>query len=353
MSLIGKAKLLLLKSFGLSNEDIVNVSKIKKGFDEFAKTNQTPSESYLSMINLFCSTKGYSNEFIHFFISKKYPKIKLENHEGTLGTKSIADVRKIADAIKRDGYFVFKNGITRKVAEYLYDYGINNEASVLPLETNNGPLRKEKINLNDPVTIRYTFSEEDLINDPTIQELMTDNSILSVAQEYLGCMPRADGTNMWWHTDYSNEPNEEAATMWHFDMDRVKWLKFFFYLTDVTTETGPHCFIKGSHRIKGIPDDLLKKGYSRITDEEVEKYYTRDRILEYIAEKGTVIAEDTRGLHKGKPVIKGARLIFQMQFSDHLFGASLPNAKFSNKFSPRVETLIKDNKDIYARYLEA
>jgi ectoine hydroxylase-related dioxygenase (phytanoyl-CoA dioxygenase family) len=330
---------------------MLDASNIKRGFDVFNKTGVTPPESYQSLINLFCSTKGRSSDFIHFLISRKYPKIKLPSYEGTLGIKSKSDLKNIVSNIKENGYHVFQNRISRKVAEHLYDFGINTPAVIKPLEWNDKPRKIEKIDLKNPITVRYDFIEQSLINDHFIQEILTDLSILSVAQQYLGCLPRADGTSMWWNTDFSKEPNAEAATMWHFDMDRVKWLKFFFYLTDVTTETGPHCFIKGSHLTNGIPEDLLRRGYARITDEEAERYYAREKFIEFIAERGTVIAEDTRGLHKGKPVLNGNRLLFQIQFSDHLFGGSLPDAKFTKDLSPKAEAFIKQHKDIYARYL--
>ena len=36
-----------------------------------------------------------------------------------------------------------------------------------------------------------------------------------------------------------------------------------------------------------------------------------------------MIVEDTRGLHKGKHVEKGDRLIFQLQFTSSLFGKAI------------------------------
>ena len=56
--------------------------------------------------------------------------------------------------------------------------------------------------------------------------------------------------------------------------------------------------MEGTQQTNAIPSSMLKKGYARLTDEEVEGYYGKDKVIEFIAPRGTIIAEDTRGLHK-------------------------------------------------------
>ncbi len=99
MNITGKLKILLLKLLGLKDKDMLAASNVKRGFDVFSKTGTTPLESYLSLIQLFCSTKGRSNDIIHFLISKKNPKIKLPSFEGTLGIKSKSELRNIVSDI--------------------------------------------------------------------------------------------------------------------------------------------------------------------------------------------------------------------------------------------------------------
>src|SRR6185437_17098348 len=89
-----------------------------------------------------------------------------------------------------------------------------------------------------------------------------------------------------------------------------------------------HSFVRGSHRTGGIPSALLSKGYARLTDEDVARHYARTDVMEFLAPRGTVLAEDTRGLHKGLPVRRGDRLMLQLQFSNSLFGGYYPPAAF-------------------------
>jgi ectoine hydroxylase-related dioxygenase (phytanoyl-CoA dioxygenase family) len=331
---------------------ISEILSLRSGLHEYNKSGNTPPNSYQSMIKLFCKTQGYSNDLLHFLI--KSPKIKFSSAKGTLGDFSKDQVINISKIIKEKGYFIFENGISDEVGNYLYNLACSTESFVRPM-SNEGLTQDAVYSKFDPkkqpLAIRYDYAEEFLINDPIVQSIMTDLSILSISQEYLGGLPKADITGMWWHTDYSNEPNQEAATMWHFDMDRVKWLKFFFYLTDVNTESGPHCFIEGSHKTRGIPKKLLSHGYARLTDEDIDSYYPKSKYIEYNAKKFTVIAEDTRGLHKGKPVLNGSRLLFQFTLSDHMFGGYYSSRKIKKFANPEIENFIKSHNGIYERYL--
>ena len=65
---------------------------------------------------------------------------------------------------------------------------------------------------------------------------------------------------MWWSSK-SNFNDPKSAQEFHFDLDSIKWLKFFIYLTDVEANTGPHIYVKGTHNSK---KDLIKQGYVRI-----------------------------------------------------------------------------------------
>ena len=181
---------------------------------------------------------------------------------------------------------------------------------------------------------------------------MADLSLIAVAQRYLGSRPVADVTALWWNTSFSDRPDREAAQWFHFDMDRIKWLKFFICITDVTIKTGPHTFISSSHRTDAIPSDLLSAGYARLSDDIVEQHFGRDRFVEFCAPRGTILAEDTRGLHKGKLVEVGDRLMFQVQFSNSLFGATVQGGRFKTVTDPGLRDLTIRYPRIYANFVQ-
>jgi hypothetical protein len=175
---------------------------------------------------------------------------------------------------------------------------------------------------DNPQAIRFDYHPNELIKNSIIQEFICDPAILKIAQDYLGTMPILDFIAMWWHVK-SDQPDKEAAQYFHFDMDRLRWIKFFFYLTDVSSDSGPHVFIPRSQKDRGLPFSLRKKGYTRLSDNEVEVYYPKTLWQEFTGPSGSMIVEDTRGLHKGKHVHRGDRLVFQLQYTSSLFGNSM------------------------------
>jgi hypothetical protein len=88
----------------------------------------------------------------------------------------------------------------------------------------------------------------------------------------------------------------------------------------------------------------------RLTDEEVASAFDDNKIIEFSAPRGTIIAEDTRGLHKGKHVQKGDRLIFQIQFSNSLFGGYYPKFWMGNEVTERLRDTSKRFPDLYSAY---
>ena len=75
-----------------------------------------------------------------------------------------------------------------------------------------------------------------------------------------------------------------------------------------------------------------------------------DRQIIFSAPRGTVIVEDTRGLHKGAVVRGKARLILQLQFSNWLFGAHYEKARMPNLRDPSLAHLVQTAGDVYAQY---
>src|SRR5690606_10997252 len=98
------------------------------------------------------------------------------------------------------------------------------------------------------ISPRYNFSRASILRSRELQQLIFDDSLRAVAQEYLGCKPILDHLAFWWSAPFEGKARSEAAQMYHFDMDRIKFLKFFFYITDVNPNNGPHCYVRGSHK---------------------------------------------------------------------------------------------------------
>lgn len=313
---------------------------------------------YQGIVGTFCNTHGVSSRLIHRIIMFfKKPYVFDEPIYGVVGQFNKEQIVDIANEIEKNGYYVFEHGLSSETCDALLKFATETEAVVRPFENFENQiaginkLEKKIIDRQKPVAIRYDFLVKDLVKNEEVQKLLADISIMAVAQEYLKCKPKSDVLGMWWHTSFFKDENSDAATMYHFDMDRVKWLKFFFYLTDTKKENGAHQFIKGSHN-GNIPRQFMKQGYARLKASDVIDHYGRDNEVTYEAPRGTIIAEDTSGLHRGNPVQKGDRLLFQIQFSDSLFGAESKTTKIdTNSVHSSLKYMMEKYPDVYELYL--
>lgn len=290
----------------------------------------TPS-AYLAMIRLFCWSRGYSNDFFSFCHAKFQRKVPLQKASGVLGDLDKSKVQLISKELKENGYYVSEYLLPEETIDTLMQYTLCNELNLLGDHCKEN--EKAFYDPKSPKSAKYILPIELLLQCPAFQNLICDSSILSVAQEYLGCPPTFDVPGLTIATPFGEKQDESAAQMFHFDMDRLKWLKVFFYLSDVTMDNGPHTFIKGSHKSGKIPWKILKKYYSRLTDDEVRKYYDEKDHVVFTGKRGTIILEDTRGLHKGIKPKKGERALLSFQLSNSLAGCALT---FQHLFPPKV-----------------
>jgi hypothetical protein len=292
--------------------------------------HRTPSFAYQAMIRLFCLTRGRSNDVLSWLIGHYKRPVDFEAPTGVLGHwTSITNRRRIVAELREKGYFVFESCLPAARCDRLLQFALSHPAAMRPMDGGAGrDLGAAIYRRGEPQVVRYEFEPELLVRNPDIQLLLADLTFAALAQDYLGARPVIDLPCMWWHTDYSSKPDSEAAQYFHFDMDRPKWVKFFIYLTDVTSENGPHSFVAGSHRTGAIPHSLLKQGYARLSDKEVEAAFERRDIVEFQAPRGTIIVEDTRGLHKALHVQGGDRLMLELNFCNAQFGANYPRLPF-------------------------
>jgi hypothetical protein len=308
-----------------------------------------------SLVRLFCLTDGRSNDFIAKIISIFSTKLNIDSSSGILGDMAGVEGDKAIHSLREDGYVVFDSKLSAKFCQNLYAFSLSANAKVREMDEQlhgeDDKIRHYSMNEVNPIAVRYEYSRGDLLANKIIQNLLCDSSILKLSERYLGAAPIADVLEMWWHTNYSIKADKKAAQYYHFDLDRVKWLKFFIYITDVGVNEGPHSFIAGTHKSNAIPHALLKKGYSRIDDDEVFSCLDKSREVTFVAKRGTIIIEDTRGLHKGNRVIGKPRLILQLQFSNSLFGAAHPKESFPELKIDALKKSIMKNKNVYKNFI--
>ncbi len=298
-------------------------SQVYRGWRRFASTGQTPEEAYQALIALHCRSNGATTDMLAEIVRQFRRPLALDRRAGILGTMSDERLDWSVMSLRKDGFVLFDAKLSPEVCAELRRFAETTPA--LPDGEGGEHISPAIYNRNSPLSRRYQFSERDVLTSVTAQRLMADESLLAFAQAYFGAAPLFDFAAMWWSS---------------------------IYLTDVTDDRGPHCFVRGSHR-RGLPGagPLLARGYARLSDDEVIAAFGRDKIASIKGSAGTVIAVDTRGFHKGLVPIAGDRLILQFQYSISEFGGAVPRCRFERIVAPELQGLLDRHSTIFARYL--
>ena len=162
-----------------------------------------------------------------------------------------------------------------------------------------------------------------VVRAPHLLRIATMPLILDAVSQYLGAPGVMVDITAWVSSPGKERPGAEC---FHRDRDDFRACKLFIYLSDVGPMTGPHIFLKKSHRLEEvyarIPESepsremLVGKLFASSAREElalVEKYLGDDAI-EIVGPAGTAFLETTYGFHRGKEPVDGRRFIFQVLF---------------------------------------
>jgi hypothetical protein len=271
-----------------------------------------------SLLRLHCRTNGKATALLTPLVRSVRPPRPRGEVSGLLGTLPLTKQDEIVAAIERDGFYIFENRLPKSLCDEIDAHARRTPAQI------EGSNQLTQFDQDRPVSKTYRIPEGDIVRNRGMQQLMSDPSILAVAESYLKTLPILSGVNLWFSPAYGNAPGADAAQEFHFDFDPPPiWLLFFVYLTDVGPDNGPHIFVRGTHTPgKAGMKDLLARGYVRIPDEDILERFGAESIVELYGGRGTILAVDTRGIHKGKMPVIGHRLMAQLSFSTPPFSAT-------------------------------
>lgn len=168
--------------------------------------------------------------------------------------------------------------------------------------------------LGQPILLgSYFDAHEDF---QPFQSLKSDPLLLAIASTYLGREPQYHRGEIAWSfpAPASDEEKLAAAQVLHCDINDYKTIKFFFYLTDVDAESGPHVYLKGTHRNRKLHHQLLGQRCAAIPDEELISVYGSESEITVCGPAGFGFAGDPYTFHKGTTPIRQPRLLLQMEF---------------------------------------
>ena len=161
-------------------------------------------------------------------------------------------------------------------------------------------------------------------SEETFFRLWLDPVVISIVTSYMGFVP--DLTEAYIRRNFPSSFRVMNFN-WHRDTNHEKYLvKAFIFFTDCNIDTGAH------HYIAGSIDDMRFRDKIYYTDDEVNSVWpvgSQDHMISEVP-AGTIIIEDTRGLHKaGIPNRDYRDLGFAIFTPPNIFNPSKPYYKLN------------------------
>jgi hypothetical protein len=231
------------------------------------------------------------------------------------------NVDQINLSLKNDGYALeinLPNTVVQEILEFAYS-----ETCYADRNTEIGFDYHEREQVEASLSKHFRLgSYFEANNCSAIKKLESDPELLAIAAQFLDATPMHMATELWWSFPATATPLEQlkAAQVFHYDMDDYRFIKFFFYLTDVDLLSGPHVCIRGSHINKKFSHQLLGVRCASKEDLEIVNYYGSENVVTICGSAGLGFAEDTYCFHKGSPPKEKERLLLQIEFAINDYG---------------------------------
>jgi hypothetical protein len=166
-------------------------------------------------------------------------------------------------------------------------------------------------------SVRLNHHRKDVSSSLCAWEIIKELQMIDIADLYLGCDPILTSIDSWYVVPIKENGDSvaiysAAAQTFHYDMDWIKFVKFFVNLTDVDEAHGPFEFISNSHKIKS------KSCYK---DGRFESLLDQSGLIKATGPTGSVFVADTSGIHRDGRAISGFRQVLQVEFAVSSFGA--------------------------------
>ncbi len=228
----------------------------------------------------------------------------------------------IVQALRQDGLFQelrLPEQVTLDIASFASVTGcFGNHDRNLDLAPAEHLARQDARN---PVTSGHYF--ERVQDCPAVMRIQSDPLLHAVAKDYLGSRATVISTRLWWSfpAPAERQPGQPPSReMLHFDLDDWRMLKYFFYITPVDAESGPHLYMRGTHE-NHVLKHQLSLTVGRPMDEVVSTYGAH-RLVRLCGAAGSGFAEDPFGYHAGSLARITPRLMLEIGF-----GITPPNRR--------------------------
>jgi hypothetical protein len=150
-----------------------------------------------------------------------------------------------------------------------------------------------------------------------LKQLKNDPKLIEIAAKYLSSTPVCIRADLGWSFIADSQAYQKIGkfgiplTLFHYDLDDYRAVKFFFFLTDTDDSSGSHLCIRGSHKKRSLLHFIFRSS----SEESIINYYGNDNLVNIYGKAGFGFAEDPFCFHRGTPPVNNPRLILQLEFA--------------------------------------
>ena len=216
-----------------------------------------------------------------------------------------AEAIRLSEGLEKDGYVMLDGLFPKSWAADMRQY--------FEVRTCSDPYRKElgtfvaPAGAPKPTHVAF-FDSTVVVKAPHIFDMVNHPFILHAVSTILGAKPTIAYMAVWWSLA-AGDGTAQQAENFHRDVDDLRFVKFFTYLTDVDEDSGPHVYVPGSHR-----QNKLTK-IRRYSDEEIVAAFGPECEKRFVGPAGTAFLENTYGFHRGYPAKTRPRLAIGVTYS--------------------------------------
>ncbi len=263
---------------------------------------------------------------IEIFFSKK---VNIENNSNIINH---------CDNLKNDGITFFNKDNFDIDFEKIYK-SLESENKLYSAYEDNKFYDK---NENNSFKMGYIPTER-LIKNEEILKLINNELIVSILNNYFGAKVIFDNIWSWW--SFKHDDNALGPQNFHRDYNSINFFKLFVYLSEVDELSGPHVYVKGSHK-----KDVFNK-IGRYQDKDVMNEFNEKNIISIKGPKYTMFMANTFGLHKGLPPRNNDRLLLCILYSINPSRAS-PKLPLFDASDFSVKNILYKNKYLNKMYFK-
>jgi hypothetical protein len=217
--------------------------------------------------------------------------------------RMLSGVKQYSDEFYRDGFELLGVKIKKNSTAKLRDFIESTLADA-----------KANVWRDDLCSDERIYGAERLF--PEIETLLPIDEMRKQGESYLGChLPHYFVLAA--RLQY-REGNVGSGGGWHRDSPFTPQFKFIAYLSNVGEENGPFEYVPRTHSSIHKFKSKFSLGKMRFSAEEVKGQWEETSIV--VADEGSILIADTKGLHRGRPIRKGKRYACTVYFFENKRG---------------------------------